>query len=164
MCMLPSFYGLLIRELRALEERIYNFRQRQPHRLLPVLALEAAYHAAGIAEVWVIIASLVGPPSLLVAFVLETGNRATNVIFKFVPMRLGVDEAQTAWLAGALGYASAAGVTLAIVRKMRVAFWTAIGVLILTLRGLRREEVVAMAIDAAARANANAAAGQRPAR
>jgi hypothetical protein len=84
---------------------------------------------------------------------LETGNRATNVIFKFVPMRLGVDEAQTAWLANALGYASAAGVTLAIVRKMRVAFWTAVGVLILTLRGLRREEVVAMAMDAAATAD-----------
>jgi hypothetical protein len=146
----PAALAHRLEKLRALEARVYNFRQRQPGRLLPVLALETAYHAAGVAEVWVIVACLVGPPSLLAAFVLETANRATNVIFKFVPMRLGVDEAGTEWLTSALGYASATGVTLAIVRKMRVAFWTAIGVLILTLRGLRRDEVVAMALDTAA--------------
>lgn len=154
--LVPSALAKRLEKLRALEARVYNFHRRRPDRLLPVLALETAYHAAGVAEVWVILACLVGPPSLLVAFVLETANRATNVLFKFVPMRIGVDEAGTAWLTSMLGYASAVGVTLAIVRKLRVAFWTLIGVVILTLRGMRREEVAAMAIDAAASADREA--------
>lgn len=123
-------------KLRALEDTVYGFHRRHPDRLLSVLALEAAYHAAGVAEVFVTLAWLVAPPTLLVAFVLETANRATNVVFKFVPMRLGVDEAGSALLTTVLGYTSAVGATLAIVRKVRMLFWTAIGVLILARRGL----------------------------
>lgn len=148
--LVPASLVARLEKLRALEARIYNFHRRQPDRLLPVIGLEIAYHAAGVAEVWVILACLVGPPSLLMAFVLETANRATNVIFKFVPMRLGVDEVGTAWLTQMMGYPTAVGVTLAIVRKLRIAFWTLIGVVILALRGLRRDEVTALAMDAAA--------------
>ena len=64
----------------------------------PVVALEGAYHAAGVAEVYVTLAWIATPPTLLVAFILETANRLTNVVFKFVPMRLGVDEAGSALL------------------------------------------------------------------
>ncbi len=79
-------------------------------------------------------------PTLLVAFVVETANRATNVIFKFVPMRLGVDEAGTGWPDGrARLLESRTGVTLAIVRKMRVLFWTGIGLLLLARARPERE-------------------------
>jgi hypothetical protein len=57
-----------------------------------------------------------------------------------VPMRLGVDEAGTEILTAVLGYPSATGVTLAIVRKMRVLFWTGIGLLLLARRGLSANE------------------------
>ena len=63
-----------------------------------MVALEGAYHAAGVAEVFVTLAWIATPPTLLVAFILETANRLTNVVFKFVPMRLGVDEAGSALL------------------------------------------------------------------
>ena len=39
-----------LEKLRTLEDRIYSFHRRHPDRLLPVLALESAYHAAGVAE------------------------------------------------------------------------------------------------------------------
>ena len=55
-------------------------------------------------------------------------NRLTNVVFKFVPMRLGVDEAGSALLTTVLGYSSATGATLALVRKVRMLVWTAVGV------------------------------------
>jgi hypothetical protein len=132
----PSALALRLEKLRTIEDRIYGFHRNHPDRLLPVLALEAAYHAAGVAEIFVTLAWLVGPPTLLVAFILETQNRLINVLFKFVPMRLGVDEAGTGFLVTALGYPSAVGVTLAIVRKVRMLFWTAIGVLFLARRGL----------------------------
>jgi hypothetical protein len=136
-----------LEKLRVLEERIYTFHRRYPERLLPVLALETAYHVAGVAEVFVTLMWVASAPTLLIAFVLETANRATNVIFKFVPMRLGVDEAGTGGLTHVLGYTVADGVTLAIVRKMRVLFWTGIGLVLLARRGLSTNDAVAVAED-----------------
>jgi len=125
-----------LEKLRALEDRVYGFHRRHPDRLLPVLALEGAYHAAGVAEIYVTLAWLATPPTLIVAFILETFNRITNVVFKFVPMRLGVDEVGSGLLTTVLGYTSAVGVTLAVVRKVRMLCWTGVGVLFLARRGL----------------------------
>ena len=75
-------------------------------------------------------------PTLLTAFILESVNRIINVAFKFVPLRTGVDEAGTGMLSKVLGFTTAIGVTLAIVRKGRDIFWTGIGVLLLVRRGL----------------------------
>jgi hypothetical protein len=68
-------------------------------------------------------------------------NRLINVAFKFVPLRLGVDEAGSGLLAQILGYGSAVGVTLALVRKVRMLVWTGVGVIFLASRGLRPAEL-----------------------
>jgi Lysylphosphatidylglycerol synthase TM region len=138
----PAALSDRLEKLRLLEDSIYGFHRRHPERLLLVLGLEAAYHAAGVAEVFVTLTWLVAPPTLFAAFILESANRATNVVFKFVPMRLGVDEAGSGILTSVLGYSSAAGVTLAIVRKVRMLFWTAVGVFLLARRGLTAPEAV----------------------
>jgi hypothetical protein len=120
-----------LEKLRTLEDTVYGFHRQDPIRLFTVLALEGVYHAAGVAEVFVTLAWIVGPPTLLVAFILETANRLTNVVFKFVPLRLGVDEAGSAIFTTVLGYTSATGATLALVRKVRMLVWTAVGVFFL---------------------------------
>ena len=120
-----------LEKLRTLEDSVYRFHRQDPARLLTVVALEGVYHAAGVAEVFVTLAWIATPPTLLVAFILETANRLTNVVFKFVPMRLGVDEAGSALLTTVLNYSSATGTTLALVRKVRMLFWTAVGVFFL---------------------------------
>jgi Lysylphosphatidylglycerol synthase TM region len=145
-----------LEKLRTLEDTVYGFHRRHPLRLLLVVALEAAYHAAGVAEVYVTLSFLDDkPPSLVVAFILETANRLTNVLFKFVPMRLGVDEAGSGLLITMLGdsYKGPAGVTLgvtlAIVRKVRMLVWTAVGVFFLARRGLSAPVEVASPTNAA---------------
>jgi hypothetical protein len=127
-----------LEKLRALEDSVYGFHKRHPSRLLLVVVLEALYHAAGVAEVYVTLAWIAPSPAptLLAAFILETANRLINVLFKFVPMRLGVDEAGSGMLITVLGYPGAVGVTLALVRKVRMLVWTAVGVLFLARRGL----------------------------
>lgn len=124
-------------KLGRLEERIYGFYSQHPRRLGVLLPLEAAFHVAGIAEVYVTLALLLpdSPASWLTALVLESVNRAINVVFRFVPMRLGVDEAGSGLLTEVLGIGAVTGVTLAVVRKARVLFWTAIGVALLVRRG-----------------------------
>jgi hypothetical protein len=57
-----------------------------------------------------------------------------NMLFSFVPARVGVDEAGSGLLTAALGMGGVSGVALAIVRKVRVLFWTAIGLAVFALR------------------------------
>ena len=122
---------------RTLEERIYGFYQRNSGRLVLIFLLEVCFHLAGVLEIYVTLYFIsIVPPTLLTAFILESVNRIINVVFKFVPLRTGIDEAGTGMLSKVLGFTTAIGVTLAIVRKARDIFWTAIGVGLMVRRGL----------------------------
>lgn len=123
---------------RTLEDRIYGFYERNSNRLLAILLLEMSFHFAGVLEIYTTLwfISDIVAPTLLTAFILESVNRVINVVFKFIPFRLGVDEAGTGMLAKALGFTPAIGATLAIIRKARDLFWTAIGVALMVRRGL----------------------------
>jgi hypothetical protein len=138
--------------VRSLEDRVYGFYTRNQSRFLPILLLEACFHLAGVAEVYVTLYFIVDLPQnlLLTAFVLEAVNRVINVVFKFVPMRVGVDEAGTGMLTKILRLGTASGVTLAIVRKARVIVWTALGIAFLVRRGLSLRAVAENAEEAVA--------------
>jgi len=134
--------------IRAIEDRIYGFYRHHQSRFLPILALEACFHLAGVAEVYATLYLMNARPTWLAAFVLESVNRVINVVFKFVPMRAGVDEFGTGKFTKLLKVGTEGiGVTLAIIRKARVIFWTAVGVGVLVRRGL---SVRTMAREAAA--------------
>jgi hypothetical protein len=100
------------------------------------------FHLAGVCEIyttlWFISPT---PPSLRQAFILESVNRIINVVFKFMPLRVGVDEGGTEQVAKVLGFVKSTGVTLAIVRKSRDIFWSTIGVVLLLKRGFSLRNV-----------------------
>jgi hypothetical protein len=127
-----------LQRVHDFEARVNGFTTRHRDRLLPLLALEALFQVAGVAEVYVTLALVVGTGAsgLLTALILETTGRVVNILFKFIPMRLGVDEAGAALITRALGLGSTPGVTLGLVRKARIFTWTAAGVLLLLHRGL----------------------------
>jgi glycosyltransferase 2 family protein len=120
----------------ALEERIYSFYKKKPGSLLAIFGLELTFHLAGILEIYTALSfiSLI-PPTLLAAFLLESVNRIINVAFKFMPMRVGVDEAGSGMLSKVLGLTQPVGVTLAVIRKGRDIVWTSIGVILILKRG-----------------------------
>jgi hypothetical protein len=91
-------------------------------------ACEIAFHALSFLEAWLTVWLLTGNASPLAAFVLDTVNRVVNVIFKPVPMRVGVDEVTAEAVAQAIGFAPAVGTAMALVRKGRVLVWAAVGV------------------------------------
>jgi uncharacterized membrane protein YbhN (UPF0104 family) len=112
----------------GIEDHVFGFASRHPGRLPPLLALEAAYHAAGMLEIWLTLALVTGGSiRFITAFVLEFVNRTITIAFQFVPMWLGVDEAGTGLVATALHLGAAAGIALALVRKARVVIWTGLG-------------------------------------
>jgi len=144
---------------RTLEDRIYGFYQRHRSRFLPILLLESCFHLAGMLEIYVTLffISPQQPPTFFTAFILESVNRVINVAFKFIPLRMGIDEAGTGKVSKVLQFAEATGVTLAIIRKGRDVFWAAVGMVLLaqrglTLRAVAREAEAALAEQAKASA------------
>jgi hypothetical protein len=121
---------------QSLEDRIYGFYSNTQRSFLSIFALDMCFHFAGIVEVFVTL-SFISPvaPTLTQAFILESVNRIINLTFKFIPLRAGVDEGGTGRVSKVLGFARGIGETLAIVRKGRDIFWSAIGVLLIWTRG-----------------------------
>lgn len=120
-----------------IESQIYTFASRHRRALPALAAAEAGFHALGVAEsyltLWVL-SNGVAPP-LMTAFIFETANRLVTVVFRFVPMRLGVDEAATAYVAQLLGLSTRIGLAVAIVRKLRMLFWALAGGILLVREG-----------------------------
>jgi hypothetical protein len=133
-------------EIRKFEDLILQFYQNEAKLFLPIILLEIAFHALGVLEVWLILRAVSAISiDIGAAFLLETANRIILVVFKLIPFLLGVDEAAARFVTKALGVGTAVGMTLAIVRKGRVLFWTAIGVILIVRSGFSIKEVMAEA-------------------
>jgi hypothetical protein len=131
--------------VRLFENLIYGFYRRYPKRFLPICGLEAVFHILGIVEAYLIL-SLISDlgTSWLSSFLLETVSRLVTIVFKLVPFVIGVDEAGSRFVTEVLGLGAGVGVTLAIIRKGRILFWTAIGLLLIVKRGLSLKEISAL--------------------
>jgi Uncharacterised protein family (UPF0104). len=124
-------------QVRLFENLIYGFYRRHPNRFIPICLTEAAFHILGIVEVWFILTRIAEPAShLLSAFLLESVSRLITIVFKLIPFLIGVDEAGAQFVAETLGIGAAIGITLAIIRKGRILFWTAVGLVLIAKRGL----------------------------
>lgn len=129
-------------QVRLFENLIYGFYRRHPRRFLPICLAEAAFHILGVIEVWFILTRIVVPAGeFLNAFLLESVSRLITIVFKLVPFLIGVDEAGAQFVAETVGLGAAIGITLAIIRKGRILFWTGIGLLLIVKRGLSLREI-----------------------
>ncbi|MDP1572309.1 MAG: lysylphosphatidylglycerol synthase transmembrane domain-containing protein [Vicinamibacterales bacterium] len=119
--------------LREVEHRFYALLQWPAGRIARVAGWQVVFHVAAIAEVYLVLRLLPGASeaTLVDAFVLETAGRLVTVLFKFVPFRLGVDEAGAALVARALQFDPTVGVALALVRRLRIFCWNGAGLVIL---------------------------------
>jgi len=118
--------------LREIESRFYGVTAWPAATIAAVAGWQAAFHAAAVVEVWLILSVLSGwQTSLADAFVLETTGRLVTVLFKVVPFRVGVDEAGAAVVAAAIGVPVSDAVALALVRKLRIVVLNAAGLAVL---------------------------------
>ena len=117
--------------IREVEARIYAVPQWPIVRIAHVALWEVAFHVAAVAEVWIVLRLLVPDITIAEAFLLESAGRFVTVAFKFVPYRLGIDEAGSGAVAAVLGMPPAVGVTLAMVRRIRIIVLNAVGLIVL---------------------------------
>jgi hypothetical protein len=129
-------------DVRLFENLIYAYYRRYPKRFLPVCFFETVFHLLGIFEGWFILAKISEAyPSLLTSFLLESVSRLITIVFKLVPFVIGIDEAGAKYITDTLAIGVGVGVTLAIIRKGRILFWTLIGILLIVKRGLSFKEI-----------------------
>ncbi len=116
--------------IREVESRIYGVLQWPATRILHVAGWEAIFHVLAVAEVWMVLRLLPGAEQLTLvdAFLMESAGRFVTIAFKFVPYRLGIDEMGSGAVAQVLGLPPATGVTLALIRRLRIVVSNAFGV------------------------------------
>ena len=126
--------------LAALRESVFRFSVEHPGRFWQAFGWDVCFHVLAVYEAFFVLGWLLGDrsPTLAQAVVFEALNRLVTIAFNFVPFRVGVDEALSGALAPVLAINPAAGVTLAVIRKVRNLCWAGIGLLlILAHRGQR---------------------------
>jgi hypothetical protein len=116
--------------LKQFEENIYSFYGKRPALSLGLTAIELASNLTNVIEAYLILGVLSGTYSWTTAYLIETVNRVINAAFALVPLQIGVDEGGTALALRGLGYDAGVGVSLAIIRKVRILFWVAVGLII----------------------------------
>jgi hypothetical protein len=123
--------------LAMVRDEAVRFSGGHPQRLWRVFALDLLFHALAVVEVFITLQWLLGnrSPTFVQAIVFEALNRIVTAVFKFVPFRVGIDEASAGALAPMLSVNPAAGVALAVVRKVRNLFWAAIGLALVAASG-----------------------------
>ena len=124
--------GLLARRMLR---RVPALRANRPRRVAVIAACETAYQVFAVAEVYLTL-SLINPQhsTIASALVLESVNRGVTMFFKMIPMRVGIDEASSSFVAPYVRLDPATGLTLALVRKLRMLFWSAVGLALLVRR------------------------------
>ena len=114
--------------LADLRETVLLFSAGRPAHLWRVFALDLAFQAAAVTEVFLTLQWLLPqPPTLVEAVMFSALDRAIIIAFKFIPFRLGVDEASSGGMAALLGWPAATGVALALIRKVRSVVWVGVG-------------------------------------
>lgn len=130
---------------RLFENFIYGFYRRHPKRFLPIFLLQIVFHTLGVLEVWFVLSKISDLlPGIFTAFLLESVSRLITIVFKLIPFVIGVDEAGAQFVTETLAIGAGIGVTLAIIRKGRILFWTAIGLGFIVKRGLSFKEITEM--------------------
>lgn len=118
-------------EFGPVEGVLVAFLHAHPGRMAEVLAMETLAHLLLISEIWIVIQALSLPLSWTDPLILEGGAKFIATAFAFIPGQVGASEGVYALLAGAIGLPAAAGLTLALVRRMRGLLVAAAGVVVL---------------------------------
>jgi putative ABC transport system permease protein len=122
--------------LLQLESNVYDFYRNRRGAFFAMFGFNFLAHVSSVLEVYMALHLLGLTASVNAAYVIESLTKVIKFVFSFVPATIGVYEGGTEVILRTLGFVSATGVTLAIVRKAGDIFWASIGLLILIKRAV----------------------------
>jgi hypothetical protein len=117
-------------KVAPVEEVLVSFMHDRPGRLGEVVAVEVCGHALLAAEIWIVLGSTGFEVRALTALLFEGAIKFIGVAFFFIPGQLGASEGVYALVATVLGYPAAAGLTVALVRRVRALIVAGVGLIV----------------------------------
>lgn len=120
--------------VREFEESAYGSTRHATARMWVVVLATVAFHLLSFLEIWLTIWLITGQSFPAAAFILDTVGRLTNVLFKMIPLQLGVLQVGSELVGLAIGLPPGTGVTVALIRTIRILFWAGVGVVLLGQR------------------------------
>ena len=132
----PKFLRTRRHHIYRVELTIFAFFKRRRAAFLMMIGLDVMAHIASVVEVYMTLRLLGFSASAGAAYIIESLTKVINFAFGFVPGTIGVYETGNGIILKTLGYTTAIGLALAIVRKAAIIFWTVIGMLVLTSRAV----------------------------
>jgi hypothetical protein len=132
--------GALIEHVRAFEHLAYGSTAHPTARLGIVILAATTFHILSFLELWLTIWLITGESQVAAAFILDTVGRLTNILFKVIPLQLGVLQIGSELVARAIGLAPGVGVTVSLIRTVRVMAWSLVGLGLLAGRARRTGE------------------------
>ena len=134
--MIPNFLDKRKQVIFELEENVYEFYLHHRATFFAVFGINLLAHALSICEVYFTLKMLGFTSTLTVAFIIESLTKVINLAFSFIPGAVGVYEGGNGVILNTLGYTTATGVALALVRRGAILTWTFVGLLILLWRAV----------------------------
>lgn len=134
----PNFVLKRLSAINEIEENVYDFYQNRRRKFFSLFGLNVAAHSLSVLEVFMALKMLGFEANFIVSFIIESLTKVINFAFSFVPGAIGVYEGGNGVILHALGYATATGVALALVRRGAILFWTTVGLSILLWRTVTR--------------------------
>ncbi|MGQ0763694.1 MAG: ABC transporter permease [Acidobacteriota bacterium] len=132
----PKFLRTRRHHIYRVELTIFAFFKRRRAAFFTMIGLDIAAHVSSVVEVYMTLRLLGFSASAGAAYIIESLTKVINFAFGFVPGTIGVYETGNGIILATLGYTTAIGLALAIVRKAAIIFWTVIGMLVLTSRAV----------------------------
>lgn len=120
--------------INAMEGNVYEFYSTRPLTFASIFGFSMVTHLLSVIEIYMIIAMLEYVPKVNAAFIAEALTKVVNFAFGLVPAGVGVYEGGNGMIFKRLGYTVALGVAIALVRRIGILFWTAVGLIVLASR------------------------------
>ncbi len=124
--------------IHEIETNVYSVYNERPSLFYALLGLGFLAHVTSVLEVFLALNMLGYSPSFVQSYIIEALTKVINAAFSFVPGVVGVYEGGNGIILKALGFTTAIGVALALVRRGAILFWAAFGFAILLWRTVDR--------------------------
>lgn len=134
----PQFILKKRHNILDVENNVFRFYHNRRADFFKVFGISLSVHAISVTEVYMALTFLDEKAFVSTAFIIESLTKVINAAFSFIPGTIGVYEGGNGLILRTLGYTTAVGVALALVRRGAILFSTLIGLVILLWRTAER--------------------------
>ena len=119
--------------IQTMESALFDFHHNTPVLFWGSLLLNLAGHCLAILEVCLVLWLLGAPIGFVGAMIIESLTKLVNAIGSFNPGNIGTYETGNMLIGKIFSLSNASGLALAMARRLRALFWTAVGSICLVL-------------------------------